>query len=101
MSRVLRAGTAPGPGPIVRPAVRPAAEAAPKGALRSTAPTPAAPPRRFSFHDVPSGLASLVFHFSVLIVLGLVVTERSRPHLEEVVLNWDEGTNELAGGGGG
>jgi hypothetical protein len=79
MSRLLSAGTGGGP-----------ASDADRPALRG-----------FSFHDLPSGLASLVIHFTVLIVLGLVVTESTRPHLTEVIVDWNEGTDELAGGGGG
>jgi hypothetical protein len=96
MSRVLRAGTAAGPAPKIEPrAVRNA------GRARSPDAAPEAPPRGWAFQDLPSGLASLVFHFAVLIVLGLVVTESSRPHLTEVIVDWAEGTDELAGGGGG
>jgi hypothetical protein len=92
MSRVLRAGTPVGPPsrPIAKPAAGPAASGSDRHAARG-----------FTFQDLPSGLASLVVHFTVLIVLGLVVTESTRPHLSEVVVNWDEGTDELAGGGGG
>ncbi len=92
MSRVLRAGTPVGP--VARPTAKPAAEPAATGADHRAA-------RGFTFQDLPSGLASLVIHFTVLIVLGLVVTESTRPRLTEVVVNWDEGTDELAGGGGG
>jgi hypothetical protein len=80
MSRVLRAGTTPGP---VADVERPAS-------------------RGYQLHDLPSGLASLVLHFTALIILGLVVTEAQRPHLSEVIVNWEEpGDNPLAGGGGG
>jgi hypothetical protein len=80
MSRVLRAGTTPGP---VADVERPAS-------------------RGFQLHDLPSGLASLVLHFFALIILGLVVTEAQRPRLSEVIVNWEEpGDNPLAGGGGG
>ncbi|HYO25429.1 MAG TPA: vWA domain-containing protein [Lacipirellulaceae bacterium] len=78
MSRLLRAGTAGSSPEVDRTAAR-----------------------GFGLQDLPSGLASLVLHFSVLIVLGLVVTESSRPRLSEVVVNWEQGTDELAGGGGG
>jgi hypothetical protein len=79
MSRLLSAGTGNGPA--------------------SDADRPAW--RGFSFHDLPSGLASLVVHFTVLIVLGLVVTESTRPRLVDLSVAWDQGTDELAGGGGG
>ena len=80
MSRVLRAGTTPGPVAAVEP--------------------PAT--RGYQLHDLPSGLASLVLHFLALLILGLVVTEARRPHLSEVVVNWeDPGDDPLAGGGGG
>jgi hypothetical protein len=79
MSRLLSAGTGNGP-----------ASDAEKSAWGG-----------FSFHDLPSGLASLVIHFTVLIVLGLVVTGSPRPHLVDLNVAWDQGTDELAGGGGG
>jgi hypothetical protein len=96
MSRVLRAGTAPGPAPNIEPRT-----ARKSGAARAAAPAAEGAARGWALQDLPSGLASLVFHFAVLIVLGLVVTETSQPHLTEVMVDWAEGTDELACGRGG
>ena len=60
-----------------------------------------APARGFHFQDLPSSLASLIFHFAILIILGLVYTEHAKPHLTEVIVDWHQGDDELAGGGGG
>jgi hypothetical protein len=79
MSRVLRAGTFKGP----------------------SAEVDRAPTRWWQFQDLPSGLASLVLHFTVLIILGLIVTETTRPHLSEVIVDWQEPGDPLGGGGGG
>jgi hypothetical protein len=80
MSRVLRAGTTPGP---VADVERPASRGLP-------------------LHDLPSGLVSLVLHFTALIILGLVVSDAHRSHLSEVIVSWAEpGDDPLAGGGGG
>jgi hypothetical protein len=80
MSRVLRAGTA----------IAPAAD------VESSA------PRGWALQDLPSGLASLVIHFTALIILGLTVTQTHRPQLAEVTVDWQEpGDDALAGGGGG
>lgn len=106
MSRLLRAGAVSGPATnLERSAKAERPQRAERSASAPSAPG-AEPPagarsRGFSFQDLPSGLASLVFHFSVLIILGLLVTEHTKPHLTEVIVDWHQGDDELAGGGGG
>lgn len=52
------------------------------------------------FRDLPSGLVSLIVHFSLLILLGLVVFPPKAGPLVELSLNWSDG-DDIAGGGGG
>jgi hypothetical protein len=106
MSRLLRAGAVGGPASNVERSVkaeRPlrAERFASTARAPGAEPSAGAGPRGFNFQDLPSGLASLVFHFAVLIVLGLLYTEHAKPHLTEVIVDWQQGTDELAGGGGG
>lgn len=52
--------------------------------------------------DIPSGLASLIVHFSLLIVIGLLYIEPPAAPLTEVNLEWNGSDDaDLIGGGGG
>lgn len=75
------------------------------GKSRSVNARPAPQPDRHSsegssLRDLPSGLVSLIVHFSLLILLGLVVFPPKQGPLVELSLNWSDG-DDIAGGGGG